>query len=160
MNSTNVVFDILKNAPIGIKLYCDLAEEVTLSKIHFKERLITVKCEKGNEEITLNENGCLIVNKTTYPRCILFPSEGDTSWDGWQETLFKQAERKGLIIKNNDFKDKNIFLIQYDGYCWYSIDSENTIGQIDKKYLKQYGFPSAEEKKKFITEITNYYSKL
>ena len=156
MNSTNVVFDILKNAPIGIKLYCDLSGEVTLSSIQLKERQIVVETENG-EKITLNETGCLVVGKITYTRCILFPTEGDTSWDGWQITLFKTKE---LIVKNHD--DGKLYLIQYqyNADLWYAIDTENKITTLFKRDLKQYEFPTMDERKKFITEITNYYSKL
>ena len=154
MNSTNVVFDILKNAPIGIKLYCDLSGRVTLCGTQSKERLITVETENG-EKITLNETGCLVVGKITYTRCILFPTEGDTSWDGWQEALF---EEKDLIAKNRD--SGKLYLIQNSIDSWYTVNTENQITALPKRDLKQYEFPTLDEKKKFITEITNYYSKL
>jgi hypothetical protein len=154
MNSTNVVFDILKNAPIGIKLYCNISGEVTLCGTQSKERLITVETENG-EKITLNETGCLVVGKITYTRCILFPTEGDTSWDGWQEALF---EEKDLIVKNHD--SGKLYLIQNSIDSWYTVNTENQITALPKRDLKQYEFPTLDEKKKFITEITNYYSKL
>ena len=154
MNSTNVVFDILKNAPIGIKLYCDLSGKVTLCETQSKERLIIVETENG-EKITLNETGCLVVGKIIYTRCILFPTEGDTSWDGWQEALF---EEKDLIAKNRD--NGKLYLIQNSIDSWYTVNTENQITALPKRDLKQYEFPTIDEKKKFITEITNYYSKL
>lgn len=154
MNSTNAVFDILKNVPSGVKLYCTLIGEVTVCDL--KENLITVKNE-GDIKITLNEKGCIILEGVTYPKCVLFPSEEELSWDGWQITLFRNAYQTNnkLFIK---FKDE-VYLAEPEfgnEISWNIINSKCKISSIKTKDIKECVFPSTEEINDFITKTINF----
>lgn len=96
-----ILSEILKNAPCGIKLWCDLEGTVTLKEVLSDGRIIIMA---GNKEIALTKNGEL----PGYSKQILFPS-CERDWKNWQSVLFEDARNiKKTVYITKYSKDKSL----------------------------------------------------
>lgn len=141
---------ILKNAPIGTKLYSPTFGDVIFQNIDDNNMIVThVFQEDCNNPQSLRfyEDG----RWTDFPNseCVLFPDKSNT-WHNWQEKLFKEGdviEYEGLVLHliNNSKK--------------FGIDNlgiSHTIEDINKyEYSEDKQLKTLENNNLVLTEVIN-----
>ena len=94
------IANLLKNAPIGTKLWNDTYGELELMKIAPDLSQITVYYRDHNNmkaRLGFKPSGKLC--GAAYDKCVLFPAPNVKTWSGWQESLFKEGD---FIVNDND----------------------------------------------------------
>lgn len=106
MEKINIA-ELLKDCPKGMKLYSPIFGEVYLDKIRpHLAIVVTTDNEYGNFKEEFLYDGRYRMNG----ECMLFPSKGETTWEGFQRPF-----KDGDIIADNH---KNIAI--YKGKMWYN----------------------------------------
>lgn len=118
------IAELLKDCPIGTKLYSPLCGECIFEDIHSELKKIIVSMSCGTTLAFLS-NGRYF--KTDDAECLLFPSKENRDWDKFQRP-FKDGD---VVVAEDDeslqlFLLKHLTLIEddnsYDGYCYFGWD--------------------------------------
>lgn len=133
--------EILKNAPKGLKLWCDVFGEVELKEICDENVYYPIVCLKNALTISFIKNGSYVNDGLP----VLWPSKDVRTWDNWQQHLFK----KGDIITNE--KTGSTFMYFGQISCMKSDGDVMTILNLG---VLRYATP--EEKDKFIKDVSKY----
>lgn len=140
------IYDILKNAPKGVKLYSPLFGEVEFIKVvEGSDRQIEVcGTDDGPYYRKFNEFGQFYSYKTS--ECLLFPSKDCRNWDSWQRILFKPGD---------------ILFSEHDDYEYYLFESWESFITITGKRIKDpryidyldLEYATKEERKTFMEKL-------
>lgn len=108
------LYEILKNAPKGLKLYSPVIGEVDFTSVYEREdrRIIEVSRHDKRLAMELDEFGRLLGAEA---ECILFPSAKYKSWKGWQQELVSK------------FTDGVLFITSAGGLIWVCGDKITSI---------------------------------
>ena len=81
------IAELLKDVPIGTKLYSPLFGEVEFCAVDSADNTIVVKTEHGDNE-WFSSTGKYKINKGHFlysnSECLLFPSKNCRNWEGWK----------------------------------------------------------------------------
>lgn len=87
------IAEILKKAPIGLKLYSTMVGECKLSCVIGDEISIEYIDSSGNpDSLVFDKFGRFSENGD----CVLFPTSSDLYWENWQDNIF--LKNKGLVV--------------------------------------------------------------
>lgn len=95
------IAEILKKAPIGLKLYSTMVGECKLSCVIGDEISIEYIDSSGNpDSLVFDKFGRFSENGD----CVLFPTSSDLYWENWQANIF--LKNKGLVVidKSNGYR--------------------------------------------------------
>ena len=98
------IAEILKNAPMGLKLYSPVFGGVEFVEVDEKALIwcVTVRDSTGCLDYFDETGRCSNIGD-----CCLFPSEDHQSWEGWQEVLIPQCVGSVIILASS-----------YNNYEW------------------------------------------
>ena len=152
-NRINIV-ELLKDCPRGMKLYSPIFGDVYLDKIRpYLAIVVTTDKEQGDFKEEFLYDGRYGMNG----ECMLFPSKGKTTWEGFQRPI---TIKDGDIVFYNDtiaiFKewgDKTLFRTYVTKYlCCDSLIDMN-VPLFGKSVRKEIRFATEEEKQKLFDAI-------
>lgn len=134
------IYDILKNAPQGLKLYSPLFGDVEFHEVDNESESITV-CANGSFQ-SFNKNGKYY---TSYEgaECLLFPNKKCRTWDNWQFELFKPGD----IVCN---EDDDFYLCSESWKTFITVTGEKIE---NTGFLGALEYAAKEEREKFIDEL-------
>ena len=118
------IAEILKNAPVGTKLYSPLCGECTLAKNDLSENIILKR--SNGALLCLTPDGKYMDNG----ECMIFPSEDNRDWKSFKS--FKKGEI--LILKDafpfvyNGYEEQNL----YGAIC--GVRTDNTLVTINSNW--------------------------
>lgn len=146
--------ELLKDCPKGMKLYSPVFGDVYLDKIRpHLAIVVTTDKEQGNLKEEFLYDGRYGMNG----ECMLFPSKGKTTWEGFVPPIeFKDGDVVAVTMKPEGiwigiFKQHKE--TSFESYCYLS-----TIGEFNSKGLKNHSFrglrlATEEEKQKLFDAI-------
>lgn len=109
-NKINIA-ELLKDCPKGMELYSPIFGEVYLDKIRpHLAIVVTTDKEQGNFKEEFLYDGRYGMNG----ECMLFPSKGKTTWEGFQRPF-----KDGDIVVNASNKNSNAFIYAGEGSDYY-----------------------------------------
>ena len=116
MNENLDLVEILKDCPIGMKLYSPLCGEVVLNSVdeYCIDYPIEVNCDIG--QLTFTRDGRLY-DELPDSECVLFPSKDQRDWSKFKVSVEKfdystlQPFDKVLVRDSNDFFGDAIFYL-------------------------------------------------
>lgn len=158
MKKINIA-ELLKYCPKGMELYSPIFGKVYLDKIRpHLAIVVTTDKDQGNFKEEFLYDGRYGMNG----ECMLFPSKGKTTWEGFQRPF-----KDGDIISNDchiaifhrfgnylNFSRKD--LVYY--HCWYNKKYDSSKFKIDFGigYSTEYRFATEEEKQKLFDVIKKH----
>lgn len=88
--------EILKDAPKGLKLWCDVLGDVTLGEIDKNREIFPIGINGANLSMSVTKTGAFHIagegdTGDIYP-CVLWPCESHRSWENWQVILFNVGD--------------------------------------------------------------------
>lgn len=129
MNEMVDIEQILADAPRDIELYsviCGVVKLAGRGKTEETNEIMRIKTYTEDDGIFhwFNKYG----QRSTRGECVLFPSRGHRTWDGWQSVLF----RAGDIIANDTIVQANtkkvaIYVYAGDGYAYNALGIRITV---------------------------------
>ena len=135
------IYDILKNAPQGLKLYSPLFGEVEFHEVDNESESITV-CVNGSFQ-NFNKNGKYY---TSYEgaECLFFPNKKCRTWDNWQFELFEP----GVVVCN---EDDDFYLCSESWKTFITVTGEKIE---NTGFLGALEYAAKEEREKFMDELS------
>lgn len=149
-NKINIA-ELLKDSPKGMKLYSPIFGDVYLDKIRpHLAIVVTTDKEQGNLKEEFLYDGRYGMNG----ECMLFPSKGKTTWEGFVPSCkFKDGD----IIYNQGIKAIAIFYKQTNdntiSHCFLNKREQFKISHYHSKFLYDWRFATEEEKQKLFDAI-------
>lgn len=137
------LYEILKNIPKGLKLYCRLVGWGRIPCISEKEIEFLHEEADGNEQtVFLDRFGRM--RDCPNGECVLYPDD-TCLWQGWQYVLFRSGVfvKSQLAERNVFFVDKNLKLYNCNGTC---VNELNNI-------IDMFEFSPLEENENFLKEL-------
>jgi len=118
--------DILKNVPIGTKLWCDICGEVILQKVKSNCYAYPIHTITGNDStvesgfpMVFDEHGRYDVEINydkiiSTPDCVLWPDKNTRTWDNYQLPIRKELSKPAIISPNlKQFLEENTDYYEY-----------------------------------------------
>ena len=150
--------DILRDAPKGLELWCDVYGKVWFEKIKDDTGFPLVfkfpsEDDEDEDDIdNFTEHGAIYSrNNYEYP-CVLWPSEDHRSWEDWQKVLFKAGD---VIVRSSESGN------EYSPVLFYRVDDQGFIkcfseygtGQLINEGLSCYRYATSEETSRFFVTL-------
>lgn len=137
------IFEFLKDAPKGLKLYSPLCGECEYG--HMEEVLdgydIYVTTLEDDYTYCFNQDGIYVDGG----ECLLFPSKEHRTWDNWQEVLFQVGD----VVTSTETENTFIIIFKND-VGFNGIDKSNLC---HKLWYKNYRYATPEEREQFTAEL-------
>ena len=130
MNENIDLTKILKDCPIGTKLYSPIFGEVDFKKIRSDDEYAIIT-KKGSYTATFTEEG--FYRADVDGECLLFPSKDQRDWSKFTASWYKKERFDPKTLKAFDK-----VLSRYDGGCW----SANLFSHIEEEDNKYHGICS------------------
>jgi len=153
------IFEILKNAPVGITLYSPICGVSCFVKADDRfPNMVIVNGEDG-KDYKFYSDGRFVEG---VGECMLFPAEGVRNWDDWQVELF----RKGDVVKdengNTILCGEKFMCYLYNGIATYYLMKGCTYANYKEKIqffneLYNNGFKWNDREQRLETVSKTYY---
>lgn len=144
---------ILRNAPIGIKLYSPVFGDCKLSRVIEDEMTIEYFDGKNPAYITLDKYGRFKEDG----ECIVFPSKYRQNWNGWQEWLFRDKASLGKAV--TDLMGGTFIIINNSDNIKIA-DASGKEFTLESKELDKFRFATPEERSRYIECESKYNTKM